>query len=376
MLPDVRECYFVVNAQTSVNSKMLLRRRPSCKFTVASLLCLTFLYMFYRQHMIGSIHKIGFHGEVKRWFGDPGVLSASNRKISDLLVIGYLRGGTTLMGELLALRNDTFYVYEPLHKFGDFRYFKPGYECSMNNETCRKSNRTDGQVLDVIRAIYNCDYSHFQDQLRTFQHLKSRGIESLNDQKWKMSFPECQGKWNGCPKKYLSQCSKRKSIVSKVPRLSLSLASTLLDTISHLKIIHLLRDPRAIMNSRTNLKWTPVPGGALSLCNKMTDDYLESVKLKTKYPGRLYTVFYEDLATHPLETFKNIFNFAGYKISANDHLHLAQRTASSKRSSPGNTYCRNSSSVAFAWKNRINNIVLNETNKACSNLYRLLGYPQ
>ncbi|XP_021351925.1 uncharacterized protein LOC110449396 [Mizuhopecten yessoensis] len=176
----------------------MLRRRQlfvSCFMSIAaSTLCFAFLYMLYRPKVMTNVDVITIvEKAINRYFGDRGVLSSSNKKTSDILVIGYLRGGTTFIGEILGLRNDSFYVYEPLHKMAEFGYFKPGHECSMYNETCRKSNKTDCQVLNVIRAINNCDYSHYNDQIRTWQQLKSRGIESLKDPKWNISFPECNG---------------------------------------------------------------------------------------------------------------------------------------------------------------------------------------
>ena len=48
-------------------------------------------------------------------------------------------------------------------------------------------------------------------------------------------------------------CKKASNIVIKILRLSLQSAKALLKTIPDLKIIHLLRDPRAVLNSRVKL---------------------------------------------------------------------------------------------------------------------------
>ncbi|XP_060076021.1 carbohydrate sulfotransferase 1-like [Ylistrum balloti] len=182
--------------------------------------------------------------------------------------------------------------------------------------------------------------------------------------------------WNDCLEKYLHQCSNRVSKVSKIPRLSISLASKLLDELPNLKIIHLIRDPRAIMNSRDKFSWTPVPGGAVSLCKKIMADYLSSVEVKRAHPGRLYTVFYEEIAGNPIETFRGIYDFLGYQFSKNDQIRLTARTASSKQGNAGSTYRFNSAKTASTWKKQINSTVLKETNKACFSVYQLLGYPE
>ncbi|OWF51301.1 Carbohydrate sulfotransferase 2 [Mizuhopecten yessoensis] len=108
----------------------------------------------------------------------------------------------------------------------------------------------------------------------------------------------------------------------------------------------------------------------------MTDDYHESEKEKNNYPRRLLTIFYEDVVTDQIETFRKIYNFAGYDFSAKEQLRLAQTSAFSKKASPSNTYRKDSTRTAHDWRNNINKNVLKETNKACFNLYGVLGYPQ
>ncbi|XP_060069399.1 carbohydrate sulfotransferase 1-like [Ylistrum balloti] len=331
------------------------------------LVCLALLCLYYGLRINEETDMIKLLGMNSYWWfsGSPTPYN--------ILLIGYLRGGTTFVGEILGLRNDSFYVYEPLHKMSMLHYFKPGYMCSMEDASCRIANGTDNKALDVLRAVYNCDARHYQDQLRTWQHMKSRGILSINDRRWKLAFPECNGNWKGCPEKYERHCSMRSSIVIKEPRLSISFASNLLDTFSNLKIIYLLRDPRAIMNSRAQLNWG---FGAISLCNKMTYDYIESGKLKEVHPGRIYTVFYEDITTNPIETVRKIYDFAGYDYNAYEQLRLTKMTSSSEKGEAGNTNRRNSTETAFAWRNKIKENVLKETDKACSHLYSEIGYPQ
>ncbi|XP_033747092.1 carbohydrate sulfotransferase 1-like [Pecten maximus] len=296
----------------------------------------------------------------------PDKISSQN-KTYDVLLIAYLRGGTTFLGEMLGFRNENFYIYEPLHNLTTFGYFKPGFLCSMMDESCRRNNQTDDQVLDVIRGIYNCDSRKYRHLLQSWHYIKSMGQQK---------FSACSKTRNGCPEKYFNQCSTAVSKVSKIPRISIGLASKLLTEFPNLKIIHLLRDPRAIMNSRYRLKWTPVPGGALSLCKKMKSDYQESIQVKKTHPGRLYTVFYEALAQNNLETFKDIYNFIGYQFDKEDHLRLTKMTASTKDGPVDDTRRHDSAKTARKWRYQINTNVLIETNKACSELYRLLGYPQ
>ncbi|XP_069134960.1 carbohydrate sulfotransferase 1-like [Argopecten irradians] len=228
---------------------------------------------------------------------------------------------------------------------------------------------TGEKILDIVRGIYSCDSQKYQQLLRPWQYDKSIGPAQSD-------MAMCNHKKTNCMKTYLKQCSNASSKVSKIPRISIGLASKLLLEFRNLKIIHLLRDPRAVMNSRYKLGWTPVPGGAVSLCTKMKKDYQQSVKLRRLFPGRIHTVFYEDMAQNFEEIVKEIYSFLGYQLNAKEQIRLNRMTSSSKNGNAGSTQRRNSTLTARAWRYSINTKVLIENNKACSDLYQLLGYPQ
>ncbi|XP_033744283.1 carbohydrate sulfotransferase 1-like [Pecten maximus] len=319
---------------------------------------LYYLWIFWRSsysHLSPNVTKN------RKRFADPGEQSSPKKKSYDILLVGYLRGGTTFTGDIIgSRRKDSFYMYEPLYALSKFGYFKPGYECSLNSESCRKGNQGDEKILKIVKAVFNCDSDNYKKTILRWEVDLSGASEKVNDTSWNIKSKKCT---EACLMKYLNLCPTYGSVVSKIPRLSVSLAVKLLEMLPNLKIIHLLRDPRAIMNSRKHLRWTPVPGGAISLCNKMTDDYLASQKAQIAYPGRLQIVFYEDIVTQPLETLKTIYNFAGYEFDAAEQLRLDKMT-------------NNSARIATNWRKVINNVVLSETNKACTHVYRLFGYPQ
>ncbi|XP_060076435.1 carbohydrate sulfotransferase 1-like [Ylistrum balloti] len=295
---------------------------------------------------------------------------------SDILLIGYLRGGTTFTGEILGLREGNFYMYEPLHKWSTWDYYKPGYSCSLENEHCTMSTRTDSFVMDILRGLYKCDSNHLLKSLQMWQLLKGRGFrDSIQNPTWANYFPECHGKVEGCIEKVISRCANATARVSKVPRVSVSLAAQLLNSVPNLKIIHLVRDPRAIMASRHALKWTPAPGGSISLCNKMKEDYLESYMMRTTHPGRLLTVFYEDLVTNPAKTVQMMFDFAGYNFDEKEQNRLKNMTGMTTKNILNSETRGTSLRIALAWRKRVNETFLNVMNPGCNDLYKFLGYP-
>ncbi|XP_033743660.1 carbohydrate sulfotransferase 6-like [Pecten maximus] len=334
-------------------------RKRLCRFiAVTTSLIIFVVYLLNNMESTEKLRTLGLG--VIRMLADPGEQSSPKKKSYDILLVGYLRGGTTFTGGILGSRKNSFYLYEPLHNLSTFGYFKPGYECSLKHESCRERKQGEEKILTIVKAVFDCDSDSYNQTLRWWQIRFSGAAEKVND---KNCDKKSGSSTEACLMKYLKLCSTYGSVVSKIPRLSVSLAVKLLERLPNLKIIYLLRDPRAIMNSRKRLRWTPVPGGAISLCNKMTDDYLASQKAQIAYPGRLQIVFYEDIVTQPLETLKTIYNFAGYEFDAAEQLRLDKMT-------------KNSARIATNWRKVINKVVLRETNKACTHVYRLFGYPQ
>ncbi|XP_033745691.1 carbohydrate sulfotransferase 4-like [Pecten maximus] len=239
----------------------------------------------------------------------------------------------------------------------------------------RKSNGTDELVLDILQGLYNCDYNVLLRSLQIWQILEGKGHEDVKNPSWIKYFPECHGEQKGCVEKIVKQCGNSIALVSKVPRVSLSLAAQLLKKVRSLKIIHLLRDPRAIMKSRKVLEWTPPPAGSLSLCRKMADDYLQSDIIKKDHPARLLTVFYEDLVTHPAETVQMMYDFAGYDFDEKEQSRLSNMTGMTPGNMPISSDRKTSLQVAMEWRTKINLTFLNAIDPGCKDLYKILGYP-
>ena len=69
-------------------------------------------------------------------------------------------------------------------------------------------------------------------------------------------------------------------------RLPLSSAVTLLSTLTNLKVIYLVRDPRATLHSRQELDWCVAQPRCIrteSLCDTLADDSRLAVALQRKF---------------------------------------------------------------------------------------------
>lgn len=293
-------------------------------------------------------------------------LLSSNQSISDVLVIGYVMGGAVYPAEVLGMRPGHFYIQEPLHGISKYGYYKAGLICNMMDIQCNATNVADKEALAVLKAIYECDSTRYGGYLRAWQLRKLVGDQST----WQGNLEEHCGSIPNmdCRGKLLSQCSHSISKVINTPRISLQLATRLMKQLPKLKIIHILRDPRAIMYSYLRGKW-PFKSGekntALSLCQRLKEDMTDSSVLKKYHPGRILTVFHEHLATSPEEVIKKIFDFVGY--TGADDVKMKDKF--------GKVFHENSTLTAGLWRKNIPWSLVSVTNKACSNRYSALGYP-
>ena len=178
---------------------------------------------------------------------------------------------------------------------------------------------------------------------------------------------------------FLHQACKRfPVIVAKTVRLRLALARQLLadPDLDRMKILYLIRDPRATMNSRFAVgNWCTLAEDCISpdrLCTDLLGD-LESFEMLTvAYPGRLALVKYETLASEPHETFQEIFRFLNLPFlpSVNETLH---NHTTSNRDETWSTF-RQSTDRVELWKTNMNRTQIDRVQRYCSTVLDRLGY--
>ena len=144
-----------------------------------------------------------------------------NQEAPKVLIFTQTRSGSSFLGSLLTVPEDAFYVFEPFMKL---KFNGTEFEKIANHA------KVDNSVIDYLKAmierIYNCDHGN----VVRFTHQ----IQVDNSK--------------------LSECQKSSVKVIKSVRLRASILQSWIEH-SDIKVIHLVRDPRAIFNSRRLLKW-------------------------------------------------------------------------------------------------------------------------
>ena len=101
-------------------------------------------------------------------------------------------------------------------------------------------------------------------------------------------------------------CLSSRVRVIKTIRTKMNVARTLLEELPNMKIIHLVRDPRAVLQSQSNLGQCNTEQGGIEsctnkLCYSLENNLVEEEFIMRDYPNRIIPVLYEEIAKHPTD---------------------------------------------------------------------------
>lgn len=176
-------------------------------------------------------------------------------------------------------------------------------------------------------------------------------------------------------------CRASKHRATKVVRITLDNLEAVLDLVPNLKVIHLLRDPRAIANSRITTSWYSLPDAEKGnpmmlsrdvedLCSRMTYDLRASVLLKKKFPQRFSLVMFEDLQENLSYKASLLYDFLG--ISTQDlSAKLSNMSAILKEE---HTVSDASGDFANWWRHQLSFASITVVQDKCKDLLSKLGY--
>ncbi|XP_051555176.1 carbohydrate sulfotransferase 2-like [Myxocyprinus asiaticus] len=327
------------------------------------------------------------------------------------------RSGSSFFGELFNQNPDVFFLYEPMWHIWQKLY--PGDAVSLQ-----------GAARDMLSSLYRCDFSVFQlYNSPGGKNITSLGLFGATLNKVICSYPICSSYRKDvvgmvddkvckkCPPQSLQvleeECLKYNTIVIKGVRiLDISVLAPLMEDPSlNLKVIHLVRDPRAVANSRIksrhglireNLqvvrsrdpKLRRVPfvdpnhkvnkkdgadyhsiGAMEVICERTSRTLKTALHPPTWFKGKYMTVRYEDLVENPVKTVRNVYRFVN--LSANHDIEAFatnMTTGSSASSKPFIVSSRNATQAASAWRTVLNYQQIRQVEEYCQHAMSLLGY--
>lgn len=221
------------------------------------------------------------------------------KPVTSVWVVGWGRAGTTLAMDMLgAGTSHVFTLFEPCHIGGDDVY---------RGETINAHN-VQHLCPQLLTDVLRCDFS----RLGGMRHLKLNAKHNNGEVPESVFSPEALA----------SQCRTATMRIVKTVHIDENVMTTagmgtVLQAVPHLKVMSVVRDPRAVYSSREqcHLSWhkswvNTHPALFDRMCSQLEDAYYWPVH----YPGRVRTLRYETLVSSPKEESTRMLQFLGLPV--------------------------------------------------------------
>ncbi|XP_053397041.1 carbohydrate sulfotransferase 3-like [Mercenaria mercenaria] len=286
-----------------------------------------------------------------------------------IIIVAYGRSGSTFTGSIFREITGAFYLYEPNRDL-TLPFTKYRNDNVTLSNFYRKSSlfSMTRQMEDLLYAI----------NLWLHCNLSSICIPICVEKKSTPNANGCCGK-NGTFKASLqaaeNYCKKAPVKVMKFIKLRMKYLLRFLHVYPNLRVVHLVRDPRGIFNSRwvkqKHSHWKLI---VQSHCRTLIEDLTYSKQILVQYPNRLFIVSYENLANEPIRTAQEMFQFASLEFSNNIKMFLENQTLSNRDTCRHCTQRKNSSATAVKWRTKLDSYTAQFIQSACSISNKVLGY--
>jgi len=236
-------------------------------------------------------------------------------------------------------------------------------------------------VIGSLQAILSCNFTALDEAM--FRH---RFVAVLWTHYLSLSmipFKKCimwQKNLAKCIPLLVSSCKRSSVVTVKVIRLHMSLVEELMIADPGLRVIHLVRDPRGIMQSwrkvsRPKMSEEKMQVSASIACKRMLQDCDIRQRLEEMFPGRILLVRYEDLVTNTQRVLRNIYTSLLQLPVPNSVIKalVKQIKADSDDGSAG-TKRIDGKATAYKWKQEIDRQHLDYVNSVCGSIISLLKY--
>nr|XP_005163224.1 uncharacterized protein LOC100170782 isoform X1 [Danio rerio] len=333
------------------------------------------------------------------WYSRPNIQNVTQPegKVHVLLLSSW-RSGSSFLGQVFSQHPDVFYLMEP------------AWHVWMTiNQSGARSLRM--AVRDTIRSIFQCDMSVMDSYIRQPQNISNLFMWSHS--RALCSPPAClqtprdqisieQDCKKHCGKSNLklaeSACQSYSHVVLKEVRFFEleSLYSLLQDPTLNVRIIHLVRDPRAVFRSRdrsykalvkdsnivlemANIPEKDKPYRVLQeICRSHVRIY-ETAMLKAPsfLKGRYKMIRYEDLVHNTQAEIEAMYEFIGLEMTETLQEWIYRITHGKGKGTKKEAFditSRNAEDVSMAWRTTLPFEKVQRIQDVCKGAMSLLGY--
>ena len=180
--------------------------------------------------------------------------------------------------------------------------------------------------------------------------------------------------YDQCSPHMVDMCASSGLLTAKTVRLTMASVELMLDTMPNLRVLHLIRDPRAVALSRMidstyrakRSTGKPVREAAL-YCDSVVRDIVIRQRIERRRPGTVLQVLYDELVADPQRIVANIYSFLNETIPASVRDWLA-------KSSSGSGNPEKSLQIAEKWQHKLSYRTAQSIGVACRQLFGLIDY--
>lgn len=337
---------------------------------------------------------------------DPAFSLSLTNTTKLIVMVTRFRSGSTFLGEVFNNNAEVLYDFESFHSLPA----RKGRGLFLGGEPRHSDEELN--MLHVQQILHNCSIlmSPFLNVMHKHWRCPSTK-EQVRELYGEEGCDESQGAWKGPSTLKIRQylCRKRDAVALKVIRIRRIRDLELIKNIdkADIKIVHLIRDPRAMFRSRSGFK--EIFGGRrntliwnlnnnLEKVNKLAleahtecEEYLSDIKYAERTPwlkGRYLKVVHDQLGVDPVGTARSIYKFVGLSMPDEVMEYLTLLTQTDNRVETSNAEqlkndmgsggalntIRNSTAVNEKWLGWKIPLIRN-VDTQCSRFIDLMGWP-
>ncbi|XP_067659325.1 carbohydrate sulfotransferase 1-like [Haliotis asinina] len=297
---------------------------------------------------------------------------------TNVIILTYMRSGSTLTGEMFSQHPDVFYVFEPMHTL-KWIWWSQKTRLNFFDRPSRMIKSAEDfarAARDIASGFLRCHPTKIDVATLSQFHLGSS-----NDTK---PYHVCLKKNPGvlkildCLPILQKQCMESDVSVIKTIRFPMEAVETMMKSNPSLKVIHLIRDPRPTIKSQMSMgrdKWSNLHSYSKEHCLRVLRDLQATQRLLKSHPNRTKLLLYEDLVVHPVQNVKDLYSFVGLTYTNETERFLLSRTNSSEEKHCTTcTQKSNSTLMTLRWRKELDFNRAHVIDGNCKDVYQMLGY--
>ncbi|XP_071113113.1 carbohydrate sulfotransferase 1-like isoform X2 [Haliotis cracherodii] len=290
-----------------------------------------------------------------------------------VILLTYMRSGSTFTGDILSAHPDVFYFFEPLHFLSQEKHTVFDY---LGLRQKAGHNHKSYIMRSTMSALLNCEFEKIDiDTLSQFHLQHSRSTKPYND--CLTANPGVLGVLR-CLHYLYKACCSAQVLLSKTISLGAKMTGELMDSDPRLRVIHLVRDPRATIWAEGRFhvyKQKDFKTFVVTFCERLLTDLQNIKAIKQRNPNRAYVVLYENLAKRPLILTKELYNVMNLPMMKSVFNHVRNKSMEGHEENCSMCISKaDSARTSQEWRLHLEYDKVKYIDAECQQVYGFLGY--